>query len=426
MQEHIFTGFGFGPIQAGLFAKEAFQSGNFAKIVIAEIDQQLVEAVRNNNGSYYVNIARKNGIETVRIDNIEIYNPQVDSDRQTLAKVLAESTEIVTSLPSVSFYDMGHNSVVSLIARALKSSSASATIVYTAENNNHAAEILKGKVSAKFGDISSAMVQFLNTVIGKMSQVVTELEEIRNKNIAPITPGMSRAFLVEEFNEILVSRCNIPDFRLGIEVFIDKEDLLPFEEAKLYGHNAVHSLLGYLGSLKGYAKMSELKDDTELMQIAREAFINESGGALIRKYSHLADEFFTEDRYRKYAEDLLERITSPYLDDTVQRAVRDPMRKLCLNDRLFGTMALALEQGIEPINLALGAAAAIVFILKNAAEYELSQVESVQKLQDKHIEEILLEIWSEDISNKSGELIRYTQKAYEHLKERNFLDFGRD
>jgi hypothetical protein len=30
MAEHIFTGFGFGPIQGGLFAKEAFQSGNFA------------------------------------------------------------------------------------------------------------------------------------------------------------------------------------------------------------------------------------------------------------------------------------------------------------------------------------------------------------------------------------------------------------
>jgi hypothetical protein len=39
MDEHIFTGFGFGPIQGGLFAKEAFQSGNFTRIVIAECRQ---------------------------------------------------------------------------------------------------------------------------------------------------------------------------------------------------------------------------------------------------------------------------------------------------------------------------------------------------------------------------------------------------
>ena len=52
MAEHIFTGFGFGPIQSGLFVKEAFQSGNFARIAIAEIDRELVEAVRANKVSY--------------------------------------------------------------------------------------------------------------------------------------------------------------------------------------------------------------------------------------------------------------------------------------------------------------------------------------------------------------------------------------
>ena len=51
MAEHIFTGFGFGPIQSGLFVKEAFQSGNFARIVVYEIDAKLVDAVRANKGS---------------------------------------------------------------------------------------------------------------------------------------------------------------------------------------------------------------------------------------------------------------------------------------------------------------------------------------------------------------------------------------
>ncbi len=73
-------------------------------------------------------------------------------------------------------------------------------------------------------------------------------------------------------------------------MLIEKDQLLPFEEAKLYGHNAIHALMAYLGALKGYTKMSQLRGDSVIMQIARDAFINESGAALINKYSHLNDE----------------------------------------------------------------------------------------------------------------------------------------
>ena len=88
---HIFTGFGFGPIQSGLFVKEAFDSGNFDKIVVAEIDQALVEALRASGGSYYVNIARSDCIEAARIEGVELLNPTVPADRAALIEALAES-----------------------------------------------------------------------------------------------------------------------------------------------------------------------------------------------------------------------------------------------------------------------------------------------------------------------------------------------
>ena len=107
MKEHVFVGFGFGPIQSGLFAAEAFKSGNFSRIVIAEIDQSLVDAVGKNNGSYFVNVATNDSIVTECVEGIEIYNPTVDADREQLLAALTEATEIVTSLPSVKFFDMG-------------------------------------------------------------------------------------------------------------------------------------------------------------------------------------------------------------------------------------------------------------------------------------------------------------------------------
>ena len=413
---HIFTGFGFGPIQAGLFVPEAFKSGNFKRIVIAEIVDELIEAVRGNNGTYYVNVAKSDGVEVMQIDNVELFNPK--KDREKLVSILSESTEIVTSLPSVDFYSAGGSgSVTALMAEGFAKSKAPATIVYAAENNNHAAEVLSKAVN--IGE--NKRIQFLNTVIGKMSRVVTDAAEIAELKLKPIAPGIDRAFLVEEFNKILVTKCTIEDFKPGIEVFIEKKDLLPFEEAKLYGHNAIHVLLGYLGITKGYEKMTELKSDTALMAIARNAFINESGQALIKKYNNLNDELFTQAGFEAYADDLLERITNEYLQDTTERAGRDPVRKLGINDRIFGTMNLAIDHGIEPVNMAYAAAAGVGHLLREAKEYDLPekflQTDIRQPSKDE-IKELLLWIWDKaDQERKSydSQLIDLVCHAYPEL-----------
>jgi mannitol-1-phosphate 5-dehydrogenase len=419
MAEHIFTGFGFGPIQAGLFVKEAFESGSFTRIVVAEIDRKLVEAVRVNKGSYYVNVAKADGIEVQRIDGVELLNPNVPTDKQVLLEVLAKSTEITTCLPSVNFYDRGGaNSVAALIADGLKSSKAKATIIYTAENHNRAAEILEESVSKKIGGISRDKVQFLNTVIGKMSRVVDDPAEIAQLKLVTITPGIKRAFLVEEFNRILVTRTRIANFKPGIDVFIEKDNLLPFEEAKLYGHNAGHSLLGFLGAVKGYTKMTEVKDNCNIMQIGRNAFLQESGAALIKKYAHLGDELFTKAGYKNYAEDLLERMTNPYLADTVARVCRDVVRKLGINERIFGTMQLALEYGIEPKNMALGAMAGIAILLEKAQEYNLQsdlRFGNWRRLDDLRIEKIISWVWNGRTCEHAEQLIKYVQNTKKHL-----------
>ncbi len=419
MSEHIFAGFGFGPIQAGLFAKEAFESGNFRRIVVAEIDQRLVDVVRSNHGTYYVNVAGGDGIDVARIDGVELFNPMDPNDSVTLRAAIAEATEITTCLPSVSFFDSDPtNGVAALIAEGLRHLKSDAVIVYAAENHNHAAEILEQAVTQRLGTTLPPRVQFLNTVIGKMSQVVNDPQEIAERKLARIAQGFDRAFLVEEFNRILVTRTTIPDFVPGIEVFIEKADLLPFEEAKLYGHNAIHALLGFIGLLKGYGKMTELKDDARVMHVAREAFITESGGALIRRYASLGDELFTEAGYRHYAKDLLRRMTNPYLADTTARAARDVVRKLGANDRIYGTMALALEHGIEPRNMAVAAMAGIALLLAGAADYDLSrELHSLnwRTLDTRSLMPLLLHLWQTPPSPASYKLADCTCRAGESL-----------
>lgn len=419
MASHIFTGFGFGPIQAGLFVKEAFGSGNFLRIIVAEIDRQLVDAVRANDGSYYVNVAKADGIEVLQIDNIELLNPNVTGDNKILLEALTQSTEIATCLPSVDFYDSGGTgSVAQLIADGLKNSQAGPAIIYTAENNNRAAEILEEAVGKKLAGPRLQKAQFLNTVIGKMSRVVTGRAEIEQRKLTPIAPGIQRAFLVEAFNRILVSRTRIPGFKPGIEVFIEKGDLLPFEEAKLYGHNAIHALLAFLGALKGYATMTEVKQDSAIMKIGRDAFLQESGAALIKKYAHLRDQLFIEAGYKEYGDDLLTRMTNPYLADTVARVCRDIVRKLGLNERIFGTMQLALQYGIEPMNMALGAMAGIALLLQKSHEYKVPRAlrfDDWRGLEEKQIGQELNWVWAVQERADTDRLIRYTHQAMEHL-----------
>ncbi len=104
--------------------------------------------------------------------------------------------------------------------------------------------------------------------------------------------------------------------------------------------------------------MSEAAGDQALMKLAREAFLEESGAALTARYQGL-DPMFTPAGYQAYAEDLLERMTNPYLRDRIERVIRDTPRKLAWDDRLIGTMRLALDAGVTPRRFALGAAAAL-------------------------------------------------------------------
>ena len=61
-----YVGFGFGPIQAGLFVYEAFVSGNFGRLVVAEVLPEVVAAVRKSDGYFSVNIAHPNRVEHAR------------------------------------------------------------------------------------------------------------------------------------------------------------------------------------------------------------------------------------------------------------------------------------------------------------------------------------------------------------------------
>jgi len=192
-----------------------------------------------------------------------------------------------------------------------------------------------------------------------MSQLIKG-ERVTEMGIKSIAEGLGSAFLVEQMPSILLCSGKVPEGYSSLDVFHQKDDLTSFEEAKLYGHNAVHALLGYLCRLAGFEYMEQAAGN-DIMEIGRRAFIEESGAALVAAYGACGDPLFTEAGYEAYAKDLMQRMTNPNLHDQVDRIIRDPERKLGWDDRLVGTMRRIREQGFQYKLIALGAAAAIIY-----------------------------------------------------------------
>lgn len=382
---YTYVGFGLGAIQTGLFLYEAMASNAFNRLVVAEVIPEIVSQVRENRGFVDLNIAHAGGIEKAHIGPLELYDPANAADHQRLVDALAGAHEIGTAVPGVKFYTSpGAESLSRILAQGLHvkvEKNGPRVVIYTAENHNRAAEILKEQVLAHLDypiyAVVAQKVRFLNTVIGKMSGVITGKNEINSLELIPMFPGSQRAFVVEDFNRILISKVTFtdddrePPFQRGITSFIEKDNLLPFEEAKLFGHNATHSMAAYLGTLLGLQRIAEIPSIPGLMEFLRIAFIGESGKALVHRYAGL-DTLFTPEGYANYAADLLRRMTNPWLSDTVERVGRDVERKLAWDDRLVGTLRLCMAEGLVPHRYALGTAAALVSLyprLLNVTEY---------------------------------------------------------
>ena len=365
-----FVGIGFGPIQAGLFLYEASAAGTYAPPTIVDVRPDLVDDLRWNDGRFHLNIAGRLGIACVEIGPIRTENSAVPEDRDRIVAALAQADEAATALPSVETYrSAGPGSPHALFAEALRRRCRPAPLaVYCAENHRRAAAILEEAVleaaEPRDRDAVRGRARFADTVIGKMSGVVTEPSEIASLGLTPMTPRSSSAFLVEEFNHIQVSALwsdagRASQLLPGIAALEPVEDLEPFAAAKLLGHNATHALAAYLARLLGLRLIADLGGVPGAIPFLRAAFIDESGAGLMRRHRG-AGALFTPAGFTDFADDLLERMTNPLLADTVDRAARDPRRKAGWDDRLVGVLRLGLATGVPTPSYAMGTAAALV------------------------------------------------------------------
>lgn len=387
-----FLGFGLGAVQSGLMLFEAMKSDNFSRYVILEINADLVKTVRNSGYTISINTATDSGIVTSKISGLEIFNPCDPADIPAIDRAISEADEMATAIPSTRHYDSGGEfSIIMLLARNLQPDKP--RILYASENNNYAAEILLEKIESKADKASLERFQTINTVIGKMGGVINDPQTIKELGLEYMTPAWHSSVLVEQFNSIIISKILLPGYTRGIQVFQEKDDLLPFEEAKLYGHNAVHAMLGYFAYLRGYKFMSDIRKDPQLYHLGEMAFQNECGAFLLKKYRNLDEPLFTREGFDFYGSDLLKRMTNPYLRDEVDRICRDPLRKLQYHDRFLGPIRETYKQNVSAPIIAQAVLAGLYYVILNKIDIGVALPTRTSCLNRKTVTSVLTDLW---------------------------------
>lgn len=397
-----FVGLGFGPIQAGLFVYEAQRTGAYAPPLVVDVRADLVAGLRADGGRFRVNIARADRIDMATIGPVAIADSTVEEERVGVIEAIAAADELATALPSVRLYrsDAPHSPHLLLAEGLQRRTAPQPLIVFCAENHREAAALLEGAVLSAVAparrDEVRKRARYVDTVIGKMSGVIGDPAERSALGLATITSALPAAFLVEEFDRILVSRIDVasaPDAQHpGMPVLREVDDLAPFEAAKLLGHNATHALTGFLGRLLDLELVADLQGVPGAMIFLRTAFLEESGRALCARFVG-ADPLFTPDGYADFADDLLARMVNPHLADTVARAARDPRRKLGWEDRLIGLTRLGLAEDVPTPRYAMGVAAGLEVLRRDEGQA------------DSDLPDLLMSCWPDDVDAAEAQAV---------------------
>ncbi|KAJ5711345.1 Mannitol-1-phosphate 5-dehydrogenase [Penicillium malachiteum] len=115
------------------------------------------------------------------------------------------------------------------------------------------------------------------------------------------------------------------------------DNLEPYIERKLFTVNTSHATAAYYGREAGKATIAEAMRDPQIKAVVRDV-LNETASLIVDKHEISASE------QQKYVETIISRISNPYLEDSVERVGRAPMRKLGRKERFIGPAAQLAER----------------------------------------------------------------------------------
>ena len=190
------------------------------------------------------------------------------------------------------------------------------------------------------------------------------------KNSDPLT------VTCENFADLIIDRAVFIGDLPQVEGLSLKENLDAYVERKLFTLNTGHAITAYLGFINNKKTIYDAINEESIKNIVLGA-MRESGAVLVKRHG------FKEDEHEAYIQKILSRFFNPYLEDSVLRVGREPMRKLSYNDRLIKPILGTLEYNLKHNNLVKGVVAAFQFYSEDDNESkELKKMLDSESLSD--------------------------------------------
>lgn len=333
--------FGAGNIGRG-FLGQLFSESVY-RVNFVDVDQTLLNAL-NQRGRYTIRLVTNESSTDVSVGPVRGLPA---SERETVAGVIAEAEIGATAVGAGALKHVAPVVAAGIMRRAEQGVTTPFNLIIC-ENLKHAAHLFRGMVENElppdYHPYLAEHIGFVDTVIARMVPPLPAELQAQDPSL----------IVVEPYKELPVDAAG---FVGPPPVIVGMQPVAPFAfytERKLYMHNAGHAVLGYLGYQRGYEYGYEALQDPEIAGAVRGA-MKESQQALEQKYGMVSGAI------TPYLEDALARFHNRALGDTIFRLSRDPIRKLAPNDRLIGAALNALEQGVQPVYLVRGIAAALRF-----------------------------------------------------------------
>ena len=335
--------YGGGNIGRGFIGALFSQSGY--RVTFIDVAEPVVKHLQEK-GCYPIRYVESTGYEDVLVENVTAVN---GNDTEAASDVIANCDIMATAVGARILKFIVPNIVAGLRKRWAAGGRPLNIIV--CENLMDANLVVEGMIKAQLTEEEKvkfdATVGLVEASIGRMVPVQTE--EMKD--------GEPMRVCVERYGFLPTDKAA---FKGGVP---EIKNMVPFEpfdfylKRKLYIHNMGHATCAYLGDLLGLAYIYESIDVADVRILVQNAML-ESAMALSQKYGVALDSIIL------HITDLLSRFTNAALMDTCARVGGDPGRKLSPDDRLIGSSKLALEQGITPAYIAVGAAAGLYRYIK--------------------------------------------------------------
>ena len=330
--------YGGGNIGRGFIGALLSQSGY--EVTFIDVAEPVVKALQENH-TYPVRYVSSEGHKDVWIENVTAVN---GNDTEAATDAIANCDIMATAVGARILKFIVPN-IVSALRKRWAMNKGPLNIIIC-ENLMDANKVLEGMLKEQLTEQEcerfDETVGLVEASIGRMVPVQTE--EMKD--------GEPLRVCVESYGFLPVDKAA---FKGEVPEITNMVPYDPFDfyiKRKLYVHNMGHATCAYLGDLLGLEYIYQAIDVPEVRILVHNAML-ESALALSKKYgASLSD-------LQLHITDLLQRFTNAALKDTCQRVGGDPARKLSPADRLIGSSLTALDMGITPAYITVGAAAGL-------------------------------------------------------------------